>query len=118
MKMRCPLPIDWLDFIDTGAPESLATHLDDCPSCQRLVVSLRGEAANDDLGDWLSEIDLDRAVVWRPRPIESLGFGQLVLNSTDYGDDDTEYQESPRLLFLVLDDGRSIQGRRWFTVAP
>jgi hypothetical protein len=118
MKMRCPLPIDWLDFIETGAPESLATHLDGCPSCQLLVASLRGEAANDDLGDWLSGIDLDSAVVWRPRPIESLGFGQLVLNAPDYGDDGTEYQESPRLLFLVLDEGRSIQGHRWFTVAP
>jgi hypothetical protein len=118
MNMRCPLPIDWLDFVETGAPQSLALHLEDCLSCQRLVASLRAEAGGDDLGDWLARIDLEKAVVWRPRPTESLGFGRLVLNAADYEGEDADYHEVPRLLFLVLDDGREIDGRRWFAVAP
>jgi hypothetical protein len=118
MKMRCPLPIDWLDFIESGSPDTLAAHLDACPSCQTLVASLRSSADSRDLDDWLSKIDLTEAVVWRPRAIESVGFGQLVLNASGYSGKDDDYENAPRLLFLVLDDGRGIGGRRWHGVAP
>lgn len=116
MKMRCPLPIDWLDFIETGEPDALAAHLEECASCQTLVESLRGGA--DELGNWLSKVDLTQAVVWRPRPIKSTGFGQLVLNATSYAGEDADYADVPRLLFIVIDDGRRIGDRRWFTVVP
>jgi hypothetical protein len=118
MKMRCPLPIDWLDFIERGGPDTLTAHLDECPSCQTLVASLRSSAGSGDLGDWLSKIDLTKAVVWQPRPIESLGFGQLVLSASSYIAEDSDYKDVPRLLFLVLNDRRTIAGRRWLAVAP
>lgn len=118
MSNRCPLPIDWLDFVETGGPDSLRAHLENCPSCQRLVASLRDEAKDDDLSDWLSGIELGNAVVWRPQPAKSPSFGQLVLNAARYAGDDTEYDQAPRLLFLTLDEGREIEGRRWLRVAP
>jgi hypothetical protein len=118
MKTRCPLPIDWLDFVETGQPESLAAHLDDCASCRVYVDSLRRQAAVDDLGDWLNGLDLDSAVVWRPRPLTSAAFGMLVLNAAAYEDDEAGYSNVWRLPFVVIDDGRAIDGRRWFQVAP
>lgn len=118
MSNHCPLPIDWLDFVETGGPDSLSTHLESCPSCQRLVTSLRDEAKDDDLGDWLSGVELGNAVVWRPQPARSPSFGQLVLNAARYVADDAEYDQLPRLLFLTLDEGREIDGRRWLRVAP
>src|SRR5258707_9430712 len=108
MKTRCPLPIDWLDFVETGQPESLAAHLDDCSSCRVYVESLRGQAAVDDLGDWLNGLDLDSAVVWRPRPLASAAFGTLVMNAAAYEDDEASYSNVLRLPFLVIDDGRAI----------
>lgn len=118
MSNHCPLPIDWLDFVETGGPDSLSSHLERCPSCQRLVASLRDEAKDDDLGDWLSGVELGIAVVWRPQQARSLSFGQLVLNAARYAAEDAEYDQLPRLLFLTLDEGREIEGRRWLRVAP
>lgn len=116
--MRCPLPIDWLEFIESGGPETLAAHLDECPSCQTLVASLRSSGDLGDLGDWLSKVDLTQAVVWQPQSIETLRFGQLVLNASGYSGEDADYDDVPRLLFLVLDDWREIGGRHWRAVAP
>jgi len=118
MNMGCPLPIDWLDFIENGRVGTLAAHLEECPSCQTLVASLRNGVDGDELGDWLSKVDLAKAVVWRPRPIESLDFGQLVLNARSYTGEEFGYEDTPRLLLVVLDDGRRIDDRHWFTVAP
>lgn len=118
MKTRCPLPIDWLDFVETGQPESLAAHLADCASCRACVDSLREQTAGDDLGGWLDAIDLDAAVVWRPRPASAIGFGTLVMNAAGYEGDETSYSDLWRLSFVVIDDGRLIGAQRWFKVAP
>lgn len=118
MNTRCPLPIDWLDFVETGQPDSLRVHLDECASCRVYVDSLRQQASTDDLGDWLSEVDLNDAARWHPRPVSTIAFAMLVMNAADYDSDDVSYSDVWRLPFLVLDDGREIAGRRWFKVAP
>lgn len=118
MKTRCPLPIDWLDFVETGQPDSLAAHLDECASCRAYVESLREQSAADDLGDWLGSVDLTNAVRWQPRPATSIAFGLLVMNAADYAGADASYHDLWRLAFVVLDDGREIGGRRWLKVAP
>lgn len=118
MNTRCPLPIDWLDFVETGQPESLATHLDGCASCRAYVDALRTQASGDSLGDWLDGVALEDAVVWRARPATSFAFGSLAMNASDYDGEDARYHDVWRLPFVVLDDGREIRGRRWYKVAP
>jgi hypothetical protein len=118
MNTRCPLPIDWLDFVETGQPDSLAAHLDECASCRAYVDALRTQVSDDSLGDWLDGVALEDAVVWRPRPTTSIAFGLLVMNARDYDGEDASYQNVWRLPFVVLDDGREIRGRCWYKVAP
>lgn len=118
MNTRCPLPIDWLDFVETGQPESLAAHLDDCASCRAYVDALRTQAKGDSLGDWLDDVVLKDAVVWRTQPATSFAFGALAMNASDYDGAEARYDDLWRLPFVVLDDGREIHGRRWYKVAP
>lgn len=115
--MRCPLPIDWLDWLETGIPDDPTSHLEDCPSCQSLVARMR-EASGERVGEWFANVSLEQATVWQPHPIEALTLGRLVLNAPDYASEEIDYEDLERLLFLVLDEGREDYGRRWFSVAP
>jgi hypothetical protein len=42
--MRCPLPIDWLDYLEGAASDALTIHLGKCQPCQRLVADLKQSA--------------------------------------------------------------------------
>jgi hypothetical protein len=118
MKKNCPLPIDWLEFVEGRADADLDSHLESCLSCQALVTALKEEAAHDDLGDWLSRVDLDSAVIFQPKKIDRPSFGDLVLSASRYADCDSSYEGLDRLVLLVLDDGEERGGSRWFRVAP
>src|SRR5436305_1937095 len=39
--MRCPLPIDWLEYLEGAVSSDLASHLSTCRPCQILVDELR-----------------------------------------------------------------------------
>ena len=41
--MQCPLPIDWLEFVEGAKSEALESHLLECLSCQLLVAKLKAE---------------------------------------------------------------------------
>src|SRR4051812_4504640 len=118
MKRTCPLPIDWLNFIEGHADSELESHLDSCLSCQALVTALRDEAASEELGDWLSQIDLDAAVTFQPTKAESSSFGDFVLSASSFADGDIAYHGLDRLILVVLDNGEERAGRHWFRVAP
>jgi hypothetical protein len=118
MKKGCPLPIDWLEFVEDEDDSQLQSHLESCLSCQALVTALRQEASADELGDWLLHIDLGDAVTFQPKRIERPTFGDFVLSATSYANGDLSYDGQDRLVFLVLDNGHEREGRLWFRVAP
>lgn len=41
--MQCPLPIDWLEYVEGAGSEALELHLHECLSCQLLVAKLKAE---------------------------------------------------------------------------
>lgn len=41
--MKCPLPIDWLEFVEGARSEELESHLHECIPCQLLVARLKAE---------------------------------------------------------------------------
>jgi hypothetical protein len=43
MIMQCPLPIDWLEYVEGAGSEALELHLHECLSCQLLVAKLKAE---------------------------------------------------------------------------
>ncbi|SRR6266487_804427 len=44
--MRCPSPIDWLEYLEGGSTEELKAHLRECQPCRILVEELRRDATN------------------------------------------------------------------------
>src|SRR5437867_7729289 len=45
MMNICPLPIDWLDFVEGNVTPPLEEHLATCKPCQLLVAKLRANVA-------------------------------------------------------------------------
>jgi hypothetical protein len=43
MNMQCPLPIDWLEFVEGASSEALESHLHECIPCQLLLARLKAE---------------------------------------------------------------------------
>lgn len=117
MNLTCPLPIDWLDFIETGEPSALAEHLASCRSCEELVSALRS-AEGEKLGSWQADMDFSKAVRWRPESALTWSFGDLALSAPSFMDDAISYADLNRLLFVVLDDGVEQDGRVWHRAAP
>src|SRR3954453_4741943 len=39
MTYSCPLPVDWLDYLE-GSRSDLSGHLAECPSCRAVIASL------------------------------------------------------------------------------
>ena len=118
MTKACPLPIDWLNFIEDQDDPELERHLESCLSCQALVTALKDEAAGDEFGDWLSRVDLSAAITFQPKKIERASFGELVLSASSYSDGDISYEGLDRVVFVVLDSGEQRSGHDWFRVAP
>src|SRR5437762_1772922 len=117
MNFTCPLPVDWLDFIESGEPSALGEHLAYCRSCEELVNALRA-AEGEKVGSWRDRIDLSKAVTWLVESATAWSFGDLALSAASFDDDVISYENLNRLLFVVLDDGKEQDGRVWHQVAP
>ena len=54
--MRCPLPIDWLEYLEGTGSSDLALHLSECRPCQILLDRLRQELTCAEYLDVLTAI--------------------------------------------------------------
>ncbi len=113
MITSCPLPIDWLEFLEGDGDPQLKKHLELCVSCQELVRRLeptmgRSLTIRPDLHVQPSFVPDDRAVI---KP------GDIWLSAGSFEGHNYRYGGVDQLLFLVL---RSIDDRagRWFDVVP
>jgi len=76
MTRSCPLPVDWLDYLDGEGEPELAEHLAGCRSCQALVASLQAHAPATVPSDWTDEFVGRTDAVWhedrpaKPAPAE------------------------------------------------
>lgn len=114
--MICPLPIDWLERLQTDEQEALADdHLRTCVSCRALVERLRRSALSN-------EPSLARPpaapVAWRDDPDCPLQAGDIWLSASTFESASISYSELDRLPLLMLDDGVEEEGGRWFDVVP
>src|SRR5258708_3886689 len=114
MITSCPLPIDWLEFLEGDGDPQLKKHLELCVSCQELVRRLEPTMGRsltirpNLLHVQPSFVPYDRAVI---KP------GDIWLSAGSFEGHNYRYGGVDQLLFLVL---RSIDDRagRWFDVVP
>jgi hypothetical protein len=112
----CPLPIDWLDFVEGKRTSEMTAHLEICPSCREVVASL--QRAPSPSSDWLQKLGPTEPVVWEEkRPAEARP-GQIWLSLSSFHLGNWGYADLNRLFLAVLDVGPEEAGSGWFQVAP
>jgi hypothetical protein len=115
MTRSCPLPVDWLDYLDGEGEPELAEHLAGCRSCQALVASLRTETPTTVPTDWSEAFTGRTDAVWNedrptnPAPAEfwfsaaDFELDELIVGEAKHGKTSSfAYHDVDRVLVLVL----------------
>ena len=127
MMRGCPLPIDWLDYLDGDRPD-LEKHLRECLTCQALIVSLRSQPIDSLQTNWAEPYIGRMEGVWtedRPRMPAQAEFWfsssnfELAVRSSDAQAWPTfSYQGVDRTLLLVVGDPEVNHNVQWLDVVP
>jgi hypothetical protein len=114
--MDCPLPIDWLDYLEkreVDASVDLAAHLNGCRRCQLLVDDLRQQSVGVELASYQG-VALREVPKWREEERTEIAVGDIWLTK---GELEGAYSGLRRQLVLVVGQ-REEFNRVWFSFAP
>lgn len=110
----CPLPIDWLDFLEGERAAAMEEHLGTCRSCAELVRRLASVVSKPIA---MSPITLGGPRI-TPLARASVSPGDIWLTSTSFDSGLYRYDGLAQTLVLVLRSVDELGGTRWFDVVP
>lgn len=119
MSDSCPLPIDWLDYLEGEKPAEMKEHLHDCPSCREALSLLGEQVGNVPSPTWTKHLTgLEDAHLTEERAVNPAP-AELWFSAGEWTFHDTEYRPPERSLVLVLSEAsREIGEHSWYDVAP
>lgn len=141
MTHSCPLPVDWLDYLEGDGEPQLTAHLADCPSCRALVASLiegsglaspqEGSETASDNTDWFTAFFGAMDAVWQEDRPERPAPAQFWFSASDFELDDVvfgapgsgksgslTYHGVDRMLLLVVSHPDDDHAHGWLDVVP
>src|SRR5438067_9089735 len=110
--MNCPLPIDWIEYLEGAVSDEFTTHLPKCRPCQLLVEVLRRE----------KRPRLSRATFveswprWTEARDAAPAFGGIWWTSSE--SPEAQISIGFRIVVLVVSDVWQEHGRLWCEVVP
>src|SRR6266851_3267031 len=110
MDERCPLPVDWLDFLENRPSPVSASHLDGCPSCKALLELLRSQPS---LSKSSSELVGIKALAWQGEASQGANPGDLWLCHATFDRRGYRYENDIRLLVVLISASPEVDGERW-----
>src|SRR5712664_4034558 len=109
--MRCPLPIDWLEYLESdGGTKELTAHLPECQPCRLLVDELRRDAANREPLR-LSNPPATQWPRWPESVMEVATYGEIWWSARMPNGE-------RRIPLLIVSDPWSEHGDSWYQVIP
>lgn len=112
--MDCPLPIDWLDYLEGRESEGdLSAHFADCRRCQALVAELREQSVGVELAPY-SGSALEDAPGWQEQDRSHVAVGDVWLTKAELAD---RYADLWRQIVVVVAKREEFD-QTWFSVAP
>ena len=120
MSSQCPLPVEWLSFVEGQPDAPSGGHLDECRSCRELVELMKEEAGRAETTEsgWLSTLDLSQSRPWVESHPGHWAFGDVWLSASSFESKGYQYSDLDRLPMLVLGEAPSTDGFKWLEVAP
>lgn len=111
-NMQCPLPIDWLEYVEGAKGAELIAHLKVCVPCRLLVEDLQRE----------SRVPLDPKHLasqewphWKTSKPARPQFGEIWWTVAVRGKEELPFE---RLLIVVISDVWKERGHAWCDVVP
>jgi hypothetical protein len=132
MMSICPLPVDWLDYLDGERPD-LKAHLDDCLACEAIAASLRSQPVNSLVNSyvdtsWVQDYFGRTEAVWNEDRPAAPAAAEFWFSSSDFtfaAPTNTvstwpsySYEGVDRLLLLVVSNPNTNHDMQWLDVVP
>lgn len=134
MDQRCPLPIDWLEYLE-GRSEftvGLENHLAECPSCRVLLATLKAAPVTTVKNDWAASFRGRLDGVWHEERPQTPARAEFWFSSSGYelpreaplrkgggfALPSFSYENLNRTLLLVVGDPEPEHGFDWIDVVP
>ena len=129
MMRGCPLPVDWLDYLD-GERQDLKDHLYECLACQALVASLRSQPVAPIDHAWASPFVGKLEAVWHEDRPATPARAEFWFSASDFAlptavntmgqqtGPGFAYQGVDRLLVLVVSHPTEDHNMQWLDVVP
>jgi len=120
MSSQCPLPVEWLSFVEGQPDAPSGSHLDECLACREFVELLKEEADSPKTTEsrWLEALDLSQSRPWVESHPGHWSFGDVWLSASSYESKGYQYRDLDRLPMLILGEAPSTDGFKWLEVAP
>lgn len=113
--MRCPLPIDWLDYLEGERSPERTQHLLECRSCELLVRRLEGDLPTRGQLRIASPPDPESWPRWPEVRSEPVAIGDIRWSG---GPAVEQCASLGRIVLLATSHPRQEGGRAWIEVAP
>jgi len=110
--MRCPLPIDWLEYLEGGGTKELTAHLRECQPCRLLVDELRKDATNREPLR-LSNPPADKWPRWHESAPDFVAYGEIWWSARMLNGEVLR-----RIPLLIMSDLWHEHGDSWCEVVP
>jgi hypothetical protein len=128
MMPGCPLPVDWLDYLDGDRPD-LKTHLDECLACHALVASLREQPVTSIKDHWAKSYIGNLEAVWHEDRPAMPALAEFWFSASDFALSSVNtlaaqtgstfsYEGVDRLLLLVVSHPDNDHNTQWLDVVP
>lgn len=120
MSRTCPLPVDWLDYLEGQQPEDMSAHLRDCPSCRQVLASLSEQPGRIPAPAWAERFAHASGGLLVEEEVSKPGVAELWLSASHWVFDNVEYEPPERALVLVVSHHGSYANEElnWYDVAP
>ena len=122
MSITCPLPVDWLDYVEGDKTEEMTAHLRDCPSCRQVLASLSEQPGRVPEPAWARRFSHARTGRLIEEEMAEPGVAELWLSASHWRFDDVDYEPPERSLVLVVAPHHGSRnnegGLHWYDIAP
>src|SRR4051794_26294423 len=102
MSSTCPLPVDWLDYLEGPKPDEMTAHLRGCPSCRQVLASLSEQPGRIPEPAWAERFAHAASGLLAEEEAAGPAVAELWLSASHWSFDDVDYQPPERSLVLVV----------------
>src|SRR3954454_1600063 len=102
MSSTCPLPVDWLDYLEGDKTDDMTAHLRVCPSCRQVLASLSEQPGRIPEPDWAERFAHAPSGLLVEEEVSEPSVAELWLSASHWSFADVDYDAPERALVLVV----------------